>query len=318
MSTPDRSYMRAVASVFAGTAVYALIFASAKLSDGLVSVAGILWLRYAGAVMTLVMIAAVKRKALASFRSKNKRLHFLRAIFAVLGVGLVIAASAEMPVMDASAISMFYIVILVVLGATVMRESVNVRTVSGMATSTVGAVIVVRSGGAFSTLDISYIVPALVALLAAVFMAAEGLLLKITSRSDCPDAALLHLNGFALLLTTVPCALLWSPAPPLTVLGLLLLGPLAVAAQHLALSGYRQAPLSVVAPIDYGLLLSSGLIGILLLDERPTSGTVLGSAVIVAGGIMIAMTRSPERLPPESVRSDFAPAPVDGGRKDQT
>ncbi|RWJ05700.1 DMT family transporter [Mesorhizobium sp.] len=288
--------LRAVGYVFAGSVIYALIFASLKLTDGAVRLGPIMFLRYFGSVLTLVAFMCISGQPLRMLQSRQRGLHFLRALFAVSGVGAVIFASSKMPVLDATAISMLHVIGVVGLAAVVLGERLTVHVIAGSAISTIGAATVMVSGGAFSSVSSALLFPSLVALAAAMLFALDAFLLKICSQLDSPLSTLMHVNAFALALTLVPCIVTWENSASVGTIALLFaFGPLAIGAQFLIFRAYAAAPLSIVAPVDYSLLAASCFIGIVLFDEIPTSGSLVGSAMIAAGAVVVALAKSKVR-----------------------
>lgn len=284
-------HLRAVCYVFLGTVVYALVFASSKLTGGAVGLGPIMFLRYLGSVLTLALYMHLRGQSPIAVQSLRWRLHLLRALCSVGGVAAVIYASARMPVLDATAISMLHVIGSVALATIVLGEPLGARIVAGASLSTVGGAIVMISGGAFSSEGSGVLLPALVALGSALLFAFDGFLLKISSRTDSPIVTLAHMNVFAFGLTLIPCILSWSDTSLGNLSLLVAFGPLALAGQYLIVKGYMIAPLSVVAPIDHSLLASSCLVGLVLFGEVPSPGAVFGSATIAVGALLVAAAK---------------------------
>jgi drug/metabolite transporter (DMT)-like permease len=95
----------------------------------------------------------------------------------------------------------------------------------------------------------------------------------------------------------------WVPLSLESATSFVLLGPPAVTAQYCIVRGYRLGSLSIVGPVDYTWLIFAGLIGFLFFGEQPTLGVVAGSVIITAGGIMLAVIKSPS-----SERESTSPA----------
>lgn len=284
----------AIAWVVAGTALFSLIYASGKFAEAGVSAIQILCLRYVGGFLTLLLVVACGGGSVSSLRSRRPLSHLARAVFGASGGAALIYASANMPIMDATALGLLYVVFVIPLGVFVLRERVTRRHLVAIAVCCGGAAIVMGSRGAFTQFQPAYLLPAGVATLGALLLALEGLLIKTLAQSDRALTVLLHVNAFGAVLMALPAVLLWGDVSGVGLLGMLLLGPIAVTAQYCIVRGYRMAPLSVVGPVDYSWLIFAGLIGVLFFDEHLTAGVVAGSLAIAAGGILLAITRSPE------------------------
>jgi drug/metabolite transporter (DMT)-like permease len=285
---------RAIAWVTIGTALFSLIFASAKFADGSAGALQILFLRYIGGLVTLLLVVAIRRESLSAYRSPRPLSHFMRAVFGASGGGALIYASANMPIVDATAIGLLYVVFVIPLGVLVLKERLHRQHVGAVAICCLGAAVVMASRGAFNEFRLAYLFPAGIAVLGAALLAVEGLMIKMLSHSDRAMTVLLHVNAFGVLLMAVPASLQWVPLSFETALSCVLLGPLAVTAQYCIVQGYRLASLSIVGPVDYSWLIFAGLIGFLFFGEEPTLGAIAGSAIIAAGGILLAVIKPRE------------------------
>jgi drug/metabolite transporter (DMT)-like permease len=284
---------KAIAWVTVGTALFSLIFASGKFADGSATSLQILCLRYIGGLATLLLVVAVRRERLSAYRSPKPLSHFMRAVFGASGGGALIHASTNMPIVDATAIGLLYVVFVIPLGVLVLKERLNRQHLGAIAICCAGATIIMASRGAFTEFHLAYVFPAGIAVLGAALLAVEGLMIKMLSHSDRAMTVLLHVNAFGILLMAVPAAMQWVPLSLESAMSFVLLGPLAVTAQYCIVQGYRLASLSIVGPVDYTWLIFAGLIGFLFFGEQPTLGVVAGSAIITAGGIMLAVIKLP-------------------------
>jgi drug/metabolite transporter (DMT)-like permease len=288
----------AVAWVATSTAIFSFIFASGKFAGDTASVFEINFLRQIGGFLALATIVVVRREALRTYCSRHPFAHFMRAVFGVCGALAVIQASADMPIVDATAMSLLYVVFVVILGMLVFRERIGRRQGFGIVICGGGAVIIMVSRGAFQHFDPAYVWPALLAISGAALFSLEGILIKVLSQSDRPLTVLLHVNIFGLLLLAAPAFLAWKPIPAGEALAFMLLGPLGIAAQYCTIRGYRMADISVVGPVDYSWLVFAALIGFAFFGEIPTAGVAIGAALIAGGGIVLATVRpAPEKQP---------------------
>jgi drug/metabolite transporter (DMT)-like permease len=281
----------AIAWVATSTAIFSFIFASGKFAGDSASVFEINFLRQIGGFLTLAAITAFKGERLRHYRSRRPIAHFLRAIFGVGGSLAVIQSSAHMPIIDATAMSLLYVVFVIILGVLIFRERIGRRQGTGMLICAAGALTIMLSRGAFQNFDPAYVGPALLAMSGAALFALEGVFIKILSQSDRPMAVLLHVNIFGLLLLAVPAFLVWKPLPMTWILGFVLLGPLGIAGQYCTIRGYRMADISIVGPVDYSWLVFAALIGFIFFGEIPTFGVAIGAALIAGGGIVLATVR---------------------------
>lgn len=282
---PSQNYMPAILWVLLSTFLWTLIFAAGKFSNGAISVFQLTLLRYVGALITLIMLLP-SQGGVRAHRSKQPGMHLARAFS---GVGAAVAitwASANMPLVDATAIGMLYGVFAILLGTVILKEHVSHRHWIAVVVALAGVAIVMFSKGAFRG-GIS-ILPALAAFASATLMAIEGLLISILGRSERAFTVMLYVTFFGLCLMLFPALAEWQNISVKAGVLCLLLGPLGIVGQYCTIRGYRSAPLSVVAPVDYMWLLFSAILGIVFFNEIPGIGTWIGCAAIILGGVLLA------------------------------
>ncbi|MEZ5716020.1 MAG: DMT family transporter [Paracoccaceae bacterium] len=287
-------HVEAILWVVLSTAIFTVIFAAAKFAGGAMGTFQVLFLRYAGALGTVLVLAPVlagrRGQRRGPFRpSPAVGRHVLRAALGVSAVAAITWASAHMPVADASAMGMLYGVSAVLLGVVVLGEHVGMRQWLAIVISLVGAAVVMASQGAFRSGLVA--VPALVALASAVLMASEGLMIRVLSQTETALSMMLHVGVFGLVLVAVPAALDWRQVGVWTALGHVALGPLGVFGQYCTIRGYRIAPLSVVGPVDHTWLGFAAVLGLVAFGEIPGWGTVVGGGLIVLGGVLLSTLR---------------------------
>ena len=291
MATLSSRNAEAVFWVTAATGLFSLVFASGKFAGGIASPLQILFLRYVGGLITLLAALAVRRDGLRRHRSTVWPSHLLRAAFGAYGGVALIYATANMPVVDASAIGLMQVAFMVALGMILFGDRIGLKHWFGILLCAAGAVLIVGSRGAFRTFDTAYLLPAAVALFGALFVALESILIKTLSRGDTAMSLLLHVNAFGIVLLAMPAFATWQSTAFIDTIPFLLLGPLAISAQYMVVRGYRLADISVVAPVDFSWLVFAALIGWLAFAEVPSIEVLLGSGVIAAGGIVLATVK---------------------------
>jgi drug/metabolite transporter (DMT)-like permease len=288
MSSHRSQYTAAILWVLFSTALWTLIFAAAKFADGSMGTFQITFLRYIGALITALMLAGAAG-GLTAHRSTRTGSHFLRAL---CGSGAAVAvtwSSAHMPLADATALSMIYGVVLVLLGVLFLGERPERLLLWGSALSLLGAAVVMTGKGAFQ--GAVPFGPALVALIGAVLMAVEGLLIRILGLTEKPLTVIIHICFFGLCLMLVPAVLNWQPVSFSAMLLCVGLGPVSILAQYCTIRGYRAAPLSVVGPVDYSWLIFASLLGFMAFGESLGGATLIGCALIIGGGVTLSRAR---------------------------
>ncbi|MBN9673020.1 DMT family transporter [Labrenzia aggregata] len=267
-----------------------MIFAAAKFADGSVGAFQITFLRYVGALATVLLLAHW-RGGLLAHRSCQPAAHFLRALCGSSAAVAITWASAHMPIADATAFGMLYGVIAVLLGVVFLKERLNHRLRWAIALSLAGTVIVIVGKGAFR--EALPAAPAFAAAASACLLAVEGLLIRILGQSEKALSVMLYVCFFGLFLMAAPAYANWQSLNVEAVFTCILLGPVSIGAQYATIRGYRSAPLSVVGPVDYTWIVFAALLGFVAFGERSETTTLVGGALIVLGGVLLVRTSSP-------------------------
>src|SRR5690606_38392192 len=89
----------------------------------------------------------------------------------------------------------------------------------------------------------------------------------------------------------------WRPVTPGAAAAMMAIGMLNAAAHFLMIDSLRLGDASLIAPFRYTSLIWATILGVLVWNDWPDLWTVLGAAIIVAGGIYI-VEREPKKAPP--------------------
>lgn len=281
----------AIGWVLLSTGMFSLIFASGKFAGDTAAVVQINFLRMLGGFLALSVIVVWQGARLRVYRSGRPWSHFLRAVLGTTGAVLAIQSQADMPLVDATALSLLYVVFVLILGTIFFHERIGRRQWWGILFCGAGAFVIMGSRGAFQAFDASYLLPASFAVGAALLFAFEGTLIKHLAGHDRPMVLLVHVNLFGILLLALPAWMAWKPLPLSDLLLYAALGPIGVFAQYCTIRGYGMADISIVGPVDYSWLIFASLIGFFFFGEVPTWAVVGGAGLIAAGGIVLATVR---------------------------
>lgn len=272
------------------TLIFVLVFISGRLASEPVSPLQVMFLRFAGGFLTMLVIAIVRKESWSSLQSRHRTKQVFRVLAGGLGGAALIFGNMHMPIVDANAISLLNVVFAVSFGALILGDRLSPRQLAGGLICLLGASVVMAARGAFGGFDASYLIPASVVVLGAVLMGVESIFIKVLTTADRPMVTLAHANFFGMLLLAVPALITWQ-SWSVTNLVLLLLGPMAILGQYLNIRAYSLAKVSVLAPLSYASLLFAALIGWLFFNEVPSAGMVLGAGLIAIGGVVIILSR---------------------------
>ncbi|QFS99986.1 EamA-like transporter family protein [Labrenzia sp. THAF191b] len=275
----------------AGMAAFTPIFAAGKLSGGLLPVAVLVWLRFIGGAATIVSVAAVKRVPVFTRVSPLWKLHLMRAFCGVGGLACSIYAASVLPLADATAIGLTKGIIAIVLAGLVLKEVITGRHWVAGVLCAAGAYLVVRSAEGSAGYDELALAGVMSALMGAVFMACEALIMRYIAQREDTVTILAYVNVFAAVLLSGP--VLWLIVKEGVSWNDLLIfawmGPLAIIGQSMNISAYRRAGAATLAPVYYGTVVLSAVFGFAVWGEVPTRVAVFGAVLIVAGGAILTL-----------------------------
>jgi len=270
--------MLAASALVAGTSLLAKLLGTDVLGPALNPLqitAG----RYIFALIALVITTAIIRP---KFTRPALRLHVGRAFAGSFGVTCMFAAATLIPLADATAISMLNPIIAMVLAIPLLGESVGPRRWAAAALSVVGALLLIRPGAD------SFQPAALIALLAALVLAVEIIIVKLLSRREGTVQILLFSNGFGTILAGSAALFVWIWPTPMQWLGLVGIGLLMVSAQSLFLVAIRRGDASFVAPLFYATLIFAAVYDFVIFNVIPSALSNTGAGIIILGALLMA------------------------------
>jgi drug/metabolite transporter (DMT)-like permease len=229
-------------------------------------------------VAIAVTVAALRpRLARPDFRT-----HVARTVCGWMGVSLMFAAAAMIPLSDATAISFLNPVFCMILAIPLLGERVGPWRWAAAAIAFAGALVLLRPGGGALELG------ALLAFGAALAIGLELIFIKRLSGRERPLQILLVNNSIGLAIATVAASLVWQAPTPAQWAGLAGLGLAMACAQACFVNAMARADASYVTPFSYLTLIFAALYDAALFGVLPDLVSVLGAAIILAGAALLA------------------------------
>lgn len=274
--------------------IFAFIYVSGKFTASPASALQIIWLRYVGGLVCMLMIWGVRRQPLSTHQV---HVHAARALAGGLGGAAAVHAATQMPVAAASAIGLMDGVFTVALGILLLKERVSARQYAAAVLCLIGALAVVWGRGDSQAWEAVQAGPALVALGGAFLVAVESLLIKRLARSESLLSTLVYVNVFGTLIFGVPVVPSWVELPAGHLVLFLSLGPMALVAQGCNILALRRCDVALIGPVRYLWVVYGLVLGATLFDETPTPAALAGAALVVAGGLWLALSHTSRRSP---------------------
>lgn len=221
--------------------------------------------------------------------------HIWRGLFGTTAMALTFAGLALLPLPEVTAIGYATPMFTVILAALMLGERFRLIRLTAVLLGLIGVMIMLAPrlslGSSYSD---AATLGALCVLGAALLRALVQIHVRRLVHTESTSAIVFYfsltatvLSFITLPLGTIFPALAWTN-PGLSVLGLVILaGLIGGVAQIMVTSSYRFAPASVLAPFDYASMLFAVAIGWIFFGEAPTAAILLGSSLVIGGGVLI-------------------------------
>lgn len=217
----------------------------------------------------------------AQMRVTRYGMYALATVFAATGPFFWYWSIAMMPMADMIALTFLSPVFSSIVAIFLFREGFDLRRLGAIAVGFAGAMIILRPGLAVIS------APAWIALIATFCIASGALTLRALSRTDSSNVIVLWTAAFAVPISAVPAAFVWT-GPSLDSLGWLV--GVALAAMLAQISWVRSlaaAPVSAVMPFNFAKLPVAAFFGFAFFGEEPDRYTWVGAAVIFVATLYI-------------------------------
>ena len=192
----------------------------------------------------------------------------------------------------AEAISIFFVepMILTLLGALLLKETIHIRRISAIFVGFIGALIVIQPS--FEIFGW----PALLPLGAAFTFAVYMIITRIVAQAKHPIEAQFSMSFFALL-TVLGLAILnqflgfesmiWRLPNLAEFSVIILLGLIATSGHLMIVFALRYADAGLLAPFQYAEILNAAFLGYLIFGDIPKNTTFLGASLIIGSGLYL-------------------------------
>lgn len=244
----------------------------------------VLAVRYLVNLLLLTIILAPSQR-IGLVRTQRTGLVLVRAL-CLAGASLAMGhALRAMPVGETIAINYLAPFAVMLLAGPLLGEIVTLAVWVGTIAGFLGLLLIMRPGGGLDPIGV------VMALTAAGASVAYHLLSRVLARTETTSALLFH----TALIGALVFGALTLAGPPVTLPDatgaalMVLLGAIATLGHFLFTAAYREAPASVLAPINYVHILWAALLGWAAFGHVPQGWTILGMALVAGAGMGVAL-----------------------------
>jgi drug/metabolite transporter (DMT)-like permease len=282
---PTQNAMKGVALVSLAVLLFAISDAIGKHLTTLYAIPFILAVRYAiNLALLTATLAPIHRAAL--WQTRRTALVYLRGLSLVAGSISMLMALRVMPVGETVAIVYLAPFLVMAIAGRFMGETVTPMGWLAAACGFAGVLLIVRPGSGLDPFGVA------ISLFNVCCATAYHLLSRSLARTESMQAMVFHtaLVG-TVIFGTAALFTLGDPMPtPIDWLWMTALGILTTAAHFLFTSAYREAPASLLAPINYLHLVWAGILGWVVFNHVPDALALTGMAIILLAGITLALS----------------------------
>jgi drug/metabolite transporter (DMT)-like permease len=277
--------LRGILMIMTAVAMFTVMDSIAKYLSRFYPVPGIVWARYAFHLLFVVMILGPRMK-FGLARTRHLGLQIVRGIVLAASSMLFFSALKFMPMAEASSISFIAPMLVTLLAVFLLKEKVEPARWVAVAAGFIGVLIIIRPGsGVFSWV-------AVLPLATAACFASYQILTRKLAGVDNPYTSLFYSGLIGTVMLAVVLPFQWTT--PTTILHALLLPAIGFIGglSHLILiRAYDQASVSTLAPFSYTQLIWVIVVGYAVFGDFHDQWSLIGIAVIMAGGVDIEMHR---------------------------
>lgn len=260
-----------------------------KLAVAHVPAAVITLCRFIFQTFTLLPIV-LWRGSLLDLTWKKSSLHAVRGLMTAVTMISFVTALSVMELADALAIFFVEPIILTILGAIFLKETIGWRRYTACAVGFLGALLVIQPS--LQEVGLVALLPVVSAFALAIFL----LITRLAAQSEDPWSMQLHTGiwgaGFTVAALWLGSQFGWADFKPImpagdTILYIIGAGIAATISGILGAYAYRNAPASVLAPLQYLEIVSATALGWLVFGDLPDSLKWVGISIIIGSGLYV-------------------------------
>ena len=294
---PDNPFL-AIGLKLCAVVLFVVVAAFIKAASGEVPSGQAVFFRSFCALPVIVIWLVSRRELSFGLKTKDPKGHLLRGLIGSSAMGLSFAGLAILPLSEVKAIQYAVPLFVVILAAFLLGEKVRKVRLTAVAMGLVGVLIILwpRLTVFSDTTDNRLTLGAFLVLGGSFCAALAQVLVRKMVAREHPAAIVFWFSVTASVLALCSLPFGWVMPSPQAFGYLVGAGIIGGLGQIFGTNAYRFGDASVVAPFDYASILFAMAIGFAFFDEVPTWTMILGSAIVIAAGVLIILRERHLRL----------------------
>lgn len=265
--------------VMMSVSCFSLMDAFAKQLGQHMDVSQILWARYFGQLVIILILCG--KRTLPLLKTSHLGLQVFRAMMQLGAAACFFIALKSQGLAEATAVADLAPVFITIAAAVVLGEKIGIRRLLGVFAALLGAMVIIRPGSDVFALS------SLWPLGTATCIAAFAITTRHIGKTDSPLTALLYSGIVCAAIMSIIVPFQWTGPNGVGAVMMIAVGGIGTIGQLMMLKAYATAPASIVAPFTYAGLITATLWGILFFGQWPDVWTCVGALVIVVAGLYV-------------------------------
>ncbi len=214
-----------------------------------------------------------------NLKTKRIGMHVARGTFSLLGTLCFFVAVSNLDVTNAAAITYLDHIIVILIGFFYFKEKLSNPKIIMIVMSFIGALLIVKPG--FVNFNKYYVF----LFMALVFWAMNCTVIKMLGSTERSKAQIFYVMLFSSIFSSPMALYEWKPIEIWHLQYILILAVCYLIHTIAFFKAFKFADMSTVMPFDYCRLIFTGLLGFIFLKEIPDQYSLVGYALIIAGGL---------------------------------
>lgn len=247
------------------------------LSDDLSTQQVVFFRNIAGLIMLLPILV---RTGFAELKTKRFHWHFMRAAVGLSAMYCYFFVLARMPLAEAFLVKLTSPFFMPIIAYIWLKESIGPNTRWAIIIGFIGAAFILRPG----TDSFSYF--AIIGFIGAALAALAKVTIRKMGNTESSVAIVFYFGLISAIISAPPAIYAWQEVPDYAWGWIVTLGAVATLGQLALTQAYRIAPTGKIGIYVYSSVIYGAAMGWIFWDEIPLWSTWLGSAFIIAAGLI--------------------------------
>ena len=220
-----------------------------------------------------------RKKNYKFWKTNNIKLQVLRGFLSIMESGCFVLSFRYLSLADVHSVGSLTPIIVVILSALILKETVSPKTWFAIFVGFVGVLIILRPG--LSIFDIKSLLP----LVAAFFLGLYQVVTRKVSENDSAETSLFYNSVIGLSAMSILAFIYWQPITFISYFLFISIGLFFSIGIYFQIIALSKARASVIQPFHYTLIFWSIILGYLIYDDIPDLFTIVGACIITVSGI---------------------------------